>query len=87
MNETKPIVKAALSYTEREAIAVLRKSIVRKPEIIHELMRGQTQEVATNALVMVHHELNVMLQISRTFKEAAAMLAAAAEKEKGDGTG
>lgn len=86
MNETKPIVRAALSYTEREAIAVLRKSIVRKPEIIHELMRGQTQEVVTNALVMVYYKLNTMLQISRTFKEAAAMLAAA-EKEKGNGAG
>lgn len=70
-----PTTRAALNYTEREAIKVLRKAMVRKPEIIDELLKGMTKEIATRALLLIRDELDDMLTVTRAFQQAAGTLA------------
>ena len=69
--------KLVLTYEERQALAVIRKLIRRKPEAAAAIMEGMSKEVAARALVQVRDELNMMLSISRAFSEAAGKLAEA----------
>jgi hypothetical protein len=70
--ETKPIT---LSYEERNAVDVLRKSIKRKPGIIKELMKGASYDLAVSVLLQAKTELSQLLEVNRAFSEAAAVLA------------
>ena len=72
----------ALSYDERQAIAVLRKALVRSGRheaIIQALLQGMTQNIARTALENVASELNQMLAVSRAFQDAARALSSKIE--------
>lgn len=62
------------TYEERNAIAVLRKAMVKKPEIITELMKGQSKELASRVLLQARDELNMLLAATQAFAAAAKTL-------------
>ena len=62
------------SYDERNAIIAIRKAMMKKPAIIHEIMRGLAQEHAVGILQRAGVELNQLLEVSRAFSAAAAAL-------------
>jgi predicted DNA-binding protein (UPF0251 family) len=64
-----------LSYDEREAFALVRKTIKRKPEMAAELMRDMSREVAVSVLLQAKQELAHMLAISQAFSAAAGAIA------------
>lgn len=64
----------ALSYDERNAVAVLRKSMLhssRGPEIVSALMKDMSKEIAVTALLGIRDSLNHMLVVNRAFQSAA----------------
>lgn len=70
--KTKPV---ALTYEERTAVTTIRKSMRSKPEIVDELLKGQSYELAQRVLIKVRDELNQLLEVNRAFSSAAAVLA------------
>ena len=69
------------TYEERQAIAVLRKSIKRKPELANEIMKGMAREVAVNILLQVQKELSAMMIVSQAFSAAAKAVMPLDKKE------
>ena len=69
--------KKPVSYTmeERQAIVVIRKSMLKKPEIIEEIMKNGAYELAQRVLLKTRDELNQLLEVNRAFSTAAAVLA------------
>lgn len=64
-----------LSYDEREAIRLLRKTMQRRPEIAAMLLDGMSKDVAIAVMLKIRDELAMMLEINRAFSEVAAKLA------------
>lgn len=60
-----------LGYAEREAIATLRKSLVKKPEIIRLLLDGMAKEVITHALLQAKDEMTALLAVNQAMQAAA----------------
>jgi len=63
-----------LTYEERQALAVIRKTLQRKPEIAEILLKDMAKEVAARVLTQAQKELNDLLLVSRAFSNAAAVL-------------
>ena len=66
-----------LNYEERQALAVIRKALKRKPELAAAIMDGMSKEVATTVLLQTKKELDDLLAVSRAFSAAAGALAKA----------
>lgn len=64
-----------LTYEESQALIVMRKAIKRKPELILELMKGQSQEMAHAVLLQAKTELDQLLEVNRAFIAASSRLA------------
>lgn len=77
-----PDTQLKLSYEERMALATLRKSLPRKPELAAALMQGMSKEVANAVLKQAAKELNDMLTVSRAFSAAAKALIALDKTEE-----
>lgn len=73
-------VKASLTYEERQALAVLRKAMKRKPHIAAALMEGMGKEVAVTVLLQAKTEMAALLEVSRAFTTAAGVLAKELDK-------
>jgi hypothetical protein len=71
-----------LTYQEREAIHVLRKSLQTKPRIASLLLQGATREIAASVLFTMKKELNDLMVVNRAFMEAASALAKIDEQQK-----
>jgi predicted DNA-binding protein (UPF0251 family) len=71
-NETKPEIK--LSYEERQALPVIRKLLMRKPEAANLIMQGMAKEVATRVLLQAKKELDDLLAVAHAFSVAAGEL-------------
>ena len=82
MNSPEP-QKVYFSYEERNAIAVIRKAMLRKPEIINEIMKGSAHDMAVRVLIQAETELEQLLEVNRAFVAAASTLA---KQEKESGT-
>lgn len=78
-DEKKP---TAYTYEERQAIAVVRKAMIKKPEIVTEIMRDAGYGVASRVLAQTQKELNQLLAVSQAFSEAARVLAKHQQKSK-----
>lgn len=65
-----------IMYTiqEIEAIHVIRKSMLTKPEIINRIMRDAPKEMATRVLVQAKDELAQLLEVNRAFIAASSAL-------------
>lgn len=61
----------ALNYQERDAIATLRKSLPKNPELIRELFKGMAKEVITNALLQTRDEMTTLLAVNQAMQAAA----------------
>lgn len=61
----------ALNFDERNAIATLRKSMVKKPEIVRELFKGMAKEVITHALLQTKDEMTALLAVNQAVQAAA----------------
>lgn len=68
-------IRAKLSYEERQAVALLRKAMRRRPHIATALMEGMSKEVAVTVLLQAKAELEALMKISHAFTTAAGMLA------------
>ena len=64
-----------LNYDERMAIKTLRASMKRDPQIAALLLEGMSKEVAVAVLLQAKKEINLLLEVSRAFSEAAGKLA------------
>ena len=76
-----PARRTDYSYEERGAIAVIRKAMLKKPEIITEIMRDQAYAQAGRLLMQAKTELAQLLEVNRAFIAAASILA---KKQKAD---
>ena len=74
MSEIEP-KKVHFTYEERNAIAVVRKSMRSKPEIITEIMKGGSYALAERVLIQAKTELNQQFEVNRAFIAAASELA------------
>lgn len=63
-----------LSYEERQAIAVIRKAMLTKPEIVTHLLKDITKDSAVNLLLQAQKEVNNLLAVTRAFSSTAAVL-------------
>ena len=63
------------TYDEKQAIRTIRSVMLKKPEIITDIMHGMAYESATNVLLKAQIELTQLLEVSRAFTVAAATLA------------
>jgi hypothetical protein len=73
-------VKASFTYEERQALAVLRKAMKRKPHIAAALMEGMSKEVAVSVLLQAKTEMAALMEVSHAFTTAAGVLAKELEK-------
>lgn len=64
-----------LSYDERMAFALVRKTIKRRPEFAAALMEDMSKEVAVAVLLQAKTELDQLLVINRAFIAASSALA------------
>lgn len=64
----------SLTYEERRAWLVMRKLILRRPEVATALLEGLSKEAATRVLLAACDELNTLLEVNRAFSAAAAAL-------------
>ena len=71
-----------LTYQEREAIHVLRKSLKTKPRIASLLLQGATKEIAASVLFTMKKELHDLMVVNRVFMEAASALVNIDEQQK-----
>ena len=60
---------------EIEAIKVIRKSMLTKPEIIDRIMKDGSYAMAERVLLMAKGELSQLLEVNRAFVAAASVLA------------
>ncbi len=72
MNEDKPTVTYTLD--ERQAINVIRKAMLKKPEIIQLIMRDTSYQLAERVLLQAKEELGQLLAVNRAFITAASTL-------------
>jgi len=72
MNEEK---KVAYTYEERMAIQTIRKSMIKKPEIIAEIMKDGAYAMAERVLLKAKDEMAQLLEVNRAFVAAASTLA------------
>jgi len=72
----------AYTIQEIEAIRVIRKSMLTKPEIINRIMQGGSREMAARVLVQAKDELAQLLEVNRAFIAASSALV---KLEKNDG--
>jgi hypothetical protein len=72
MNEDEPTVTYTLD--ERKAINLIRKTMLRKPEIIQEIMRDTSYQLAERVLLQAKEELVQLLAVNRAFITAASTL-------------
>ena len=56
---------------ERNAIALVRKTMLTKPEIIKEIMKDLPYLSSFNILQQAQRDLNQLLTVTRAFSEAA----------------
>lgn len=63
------------TYDEKQAIRTIRSVMLKKPEIITDIMHGMAYESANNVLLKAQTELTQLLEVSRAFTAAAATLA------------
>jgi len=56
---------------EQHAIAQIRKSMVKKPEIIKEIMKDMAYLSSFNILKQAQHDLNQLLAVTETFANSA----------------
>lgn len=63
-----------LTYEERNALAVIRKALQRKPGLAAALLEGMSKEAASRVLSQGQKELTDMLAVTRAFSAAAAKL-------------
>jgi len=68
------------TLAEREAINIVRKTMLTKPEIIKEIMKDMAYMSAFGVLTQAKHELDQLLQVSGAFS-AAAMAIIKQDKE------
>ena len=66
--------KTAYTYDERNAIIAIRKAMMKKPEIVEEIMQGMAREHAVGILLRAQEELSQLLEVSHAFTSAAAVL-------------
>ena len=66
--------KTSYTYEEKNAIALLRKSFKRKPEIASALLDGMSKELASIVLKKASEELTDLLMVSQAFSAAAKKL-------------
>lgn len=66
---------ASFTYEERQAIATIRRSMMKKPEIITEIMKDMAHAQAGAVLLQAKKELDQLLEVSRAFIAAASILA------------
>lgn len=71
----------AFTHEERDAIRVIRKAMLRKPEIIAAIFKDQAYTQAHSLLLQAKVELAQLLEVNRAFVAAAGVLA---EKQKAD---
>lgn len=64
-----------LTYEERQAIAVVRKLLKRKPQAATLVLTGMAKEVAVNVLLQAKKELADLLEVSHAITRAAGELA------------
>jgi hypothetical protein len=64
-----------MTYDEQTALRVLRRAIVRKPELAAELIKDLTKESAYHLLLQVQRELNMLHKLAEVMATAAAELA------------
>lgn len=66
----------ATNYTidEKQAIRTIRSVMLKKPEIITDIMHGMAYESANNVLLKAQIELTQLLEVSRAFTAAAVTL-------------
>ena len=74
------------TYDEKQAIRTIRSVMLKKPEIITDIMHGMAYESATNVLLKAQIELGQLLEVSRAFIAAAATLAQSQKAAKADDT-
>lgn len=74
--------KVSYTYEERMAIATIRKSMLKKPEIISVIMEGGSYALAERVLVQAKTELAQLLEVSQAFVAAASVLAKQQKEEK-----
>jgi hypothetical protein len=78
MTEATP--KITLSYEERQALAVMRKLLQRKPEAIGLLMADMSKAAAVNVLLTAKKEMEDLHTMSKAMVLAAAEIAKMEEK-------
>jgi len=66
--------KTSYTYEEKNAIALLRNSFKRKPEIASALLDGMSKELASIVLKKASEELTDLLMVSQAFSAAAKKL-------------
>lgn len=76
--DKKPV---AYTYDERMAIRTIRKSMMKKPEIITEIMKDSGYQYANDVLVKARDDLAQLLEVSRAFVAAASVLAKKQKEE------
>jgi hypothetical protein len=64
----------SLTYDERQALVVIRRAIKREPDLILELMEGQSREMARTVLLQAKTELDQLLEVNRAFIAASSRL-------------
>jgi hypothetical protein len=64
-----------LNYDERQAFALVRKTIRRRPELAAALMEDMSKEVAVSILLKAKDELDCSLAVTRAFMAAAGEIA------------
>jgi hypothetical protein len=65
----------AYTYEERMAINTIRKSMLKKPEIISVIMKDGSYAMAERVLIQARDELAQLLEVNRAFVAAASVLA------------
>jgi hypothetical protein len=67
--------KVAYTLEESAAIKTIRKSMLKKPEIIREIMKDGAYAMAESVLLKARDELAQLLEVNRAFAAAASVLA------------
>ena len=71
-----------LSYDERMALQLIRKTIKRRPEVAAMLLEGMAKEAAVAVMLKIRDELALLLDINRAFSEVAGKLAQLEKKNE-----
>ena len=71
MTERTPML---FTYEERQALAVLRKSMRTKPQVAAALIEGMSRETAVSVLQQAQTELADLLKVTQALSAAAQTL-------------